>query len=67
MISLYYYCQKSSEETVANMEKLHSEALAAKEAEISARVNKAVVCARVLDLIFKHNLVNPIRKTSMKF
>lgn len=67
MISLYYYCQKSSEETVANMEKLHSEALAAKEAEISARINKAVVRAKVLDLIFKYNLVNPIRKTSMKF
>lgn len=27
------------------MEKLHSEALAAKEEEISARINKAVVCA----------------------
>lgn len=69
MISLllYYYCQKSSEETVANMEKLHSEALAAKEAEISARINKAVVCAKFLDLIFKYNLVNPISKTSMKF
>ncbi|XP_051233199.1 golgin subfamily A member 4 isoform X2 [Dicentrarchus labrax] len=34
--------KKSSEETVANMEKLHSEALAAKEEEISARINKAV-------------------------
>lgn len=49
------------------MEKLHSEALAAKETEISARINKAVVCAKVLDLIFKYNLVNPIRKTNMKF
>lgn len=37
--------QKSSEETVANMEKLHSEALAAKEEEIDARISKAVVCA----------------------
>lgn len=27
------------------MEKLHSEALAAKEEEMSARINKAVVCA----------------------
>lgn len=42
-----YYCQKTSDETVANMEKLHSEALAAKEAEMSARINQAVVCARV--------------------
>lgn len=30
---------------MANMEKLHSEALAAKEEELSARINKAVVCA----------------------
>lgn len=29
---------------MANMEKVHSEALAAKEEEISARINKAVVC-----------------------
>ncbi|XP_031727562.1 golgin subfamily A member 4 isoform X2 [Anarrhichthys ocellatus] len=34
--------KKSSEETVANMEKLHSEALAAKEEETSVRINKAV-------------------------
>lgn len=33
---------------MANMEKLHSEALAAKEEEISARVNKAVVRAKGL-------------------
>uniref|UniRef100_A0A674N2B0 Golgin A4 n=1 Tax=Takifugu rubripes TaxID=31033 RepID=A0A674N2B0_TAKRU len=34
--------KKSSEETMANMEKVHSEALAAKEEEISARIDKAV-------------------------
>ncbi|KAM6922748.1 golgin subfamily A member 4 isoform 3-T7 [Lycodopsis pacificus] len=34
--------KKSSEETVANMEKLHSEALAAKDEETSVRINKAV-------------------------
>ncbi|XP_068597008.1 golgin subfamily A member 4 [Brachionichthys hirsutus] len=34
--------KKSSEETVANLEKLHGEALAAKEDEISGRINKAV-------------------------
>lgn len=34
---------------MANMEKLHSEALAAKEEEMSARINKAVVCAKRLD------------------
>lgn len=28
------------------MEKLHKEALAAKEEEMSARINKAVVCAK---------------------
>ncbi|KAK1905590.1 hypothetical protein KUDE01_012770, partial [Dissostichus eleginoides] len=33
---------KSSEETVANLEQLHREALAAKEEEMSARINKAV-------------------------
>uniref|UniRef100_H2UAM5 Golgin A4 n=1 Tax=Takifugu rubripes TaxID=31033 RepID=H2UAM5_TAKRU len=37
--------KKSSEETMANMEKVHSEALAAKEEEISARIDKAVVGA----------------------
>lgn len=36
--------QKSSEETVANMKKLHGEALVAKEEEMSARIDKAVVC-----------------------
>lgn len=30
---------------MANMEKLHSEALAAKEEEMNARMDKAVVCA----------------------
>ncbi|XP_068423239.1 golgin subfamily A member 4 isoform X2 [Clinocottus analis] len=34
--------KKSSEETIANMEKLHSEALAAKEEEMIVRINKAV-------------------------
>ncbi|XP_074502390.1 golgin subfamily A member 4 isoform X2 [Sebastes fasciatus] len=34
--------KRSSEETVAKMEKLHNEALAAKEEEMSARINKAV-------------------------
>ncbi len=34
--------KKSSEETVVNMEKLHKEALAAKEEEMCARINKAV-------------------------
>lgn len=29
---------------MANMEKLHSEALVAKEEEMSARIDKAVVC-----------------------
>ncbi|XP_056291197.1 golgin subfamily A member 4 isoform X2 [Pseudoliparis swirei] len=33
--------KKSSEETVANMEKLHSEALAVKDEEMSVRINKA--------------------------
>lgn len=33
------------------MEKLHGEALAAKEEEISARVNKAVVCAKGFSFI----------------
>ncbi|TNN61778.1 Golgin subfamily A member 4 [Liparis tanakae] len=33
--------KKSSEETVANMEKLHSEALAAKDEEMRVRINKA--------------------------
>lgn len=32
------------------MEKLHSEALAAKEEEISARINKAVVCGKYFHL-----------------
>lgn len=31
---------------MASLEKVHSEALAAKEAEISARINKAVVGAK---------------------
>ncbi|XP_034753594.1 golgin subfamily A member 4 isoform X3 [Etheostoma cragini] len=34
--------KKSSDETVAKMEKFHSDALAAKEEEISVRINKAV-------------------------
>ncbi|XP_030011267.1 golgin subfamily A member 4 isoform X2 [Sphaeramia orbicularis] len=34
--------KKSSEETVANLEKAHSEALAAKEEEMNARINAAV-------------------------
>ncbi|XP_029926773.1 golgin subfamily A member 4 isoform X1 [Myripristis murdjan] len=34
--------KKSSEETVANMERCHNEALAAKEEEISARINQAL-------------------------
>ncbi|KAM3863047.1 golgin subfamily A member 4 [Diretmus argenteus] len=34
--------KKSSEETVANMERLHNEALAAKEEELSARISHAV-------------------------
>lgn len=33
------------------MEKLHSEALAAKEAEMSARINQAVVCARITHFV----------------
>ena len=33
------------------MEKLHKEALAAKEEEMSARINKAVVCAKDFHLL----------------
>lgn len=33
---------------MAKLEKLHSEALAAKEEETSARIHKAVVCAKGL-------------------
>lgn len=42
---------------MANMEKLHSEALAAKEEETKERMSKAVVCAKMFSFtrFLQHN------------
>lgn len=51
---------------MAGLEKLHSEALAAKEAEISDRINKAVVGTNYYNLTPQHKQINQIKNNDFK-